>query len=168
MELWDLLDEKGISLNRTINRGQLLSEGEYHLAVHIWIVNDKNEFLIQKRADNLMHMPGVWAVTGGSVISGEDSIKAALREAKEELGIDLDMSKMIKINRMKKQDHFADVWIIKRNVSLEDLIIQIEEVSLVKWVNKKELLEMINTGVFHNYGPEYFNLLFKFIADEAF
>lgn len=161
MELWDLLDEKGNALNKTIIRGNPLSAGEYHLAVHIWIVNDKYEFLIQKRADNLKHLPGIWAATGGSAISGEDSITAALREVKEELGIEIAADKMKKLNRFRKKDHFADLWFTRKEVSLENLVIQIEEVSSVKWVNKEELLEMINNGSFHNYGQEYFKCIFE-------
>jgi 8-oxo-dGTP diphosphatase len=161
MEIWDLLNGEGTRLNKSIIRGEQLGEGEYHLAVHVWIINDSNEFLIQKRSDNLKHMPGLWATTGGSVVSGEDSITAALRETKEELGINLDVDKMMKINRVKKKDHFADVWITKKNISLNDLVIQVEEVSSVKWVNKEELKDMIDKGIFHNYGEEYFDSIFN-------
>lgn len=161
MELWDLLDGMGNKLNKTIIRGEELKNGEFHLAVHIWIVNDNEEFLIQKRADNLKHLPGVWAVTGGSVIAGEDSLTAALREVKEEIGINIDPKRIKMLFRTKKKDHFADVWIVRKNVLLSQLEIQVDEVSLVKWVNKKVLLDMINTGVFHNYGQDYFEAVFS-------
>lgn len=161
MELWDLLDGMGNKLNKTIIRGEELQEGEFHLAVHIWIVNDNKEFLIQKRADNLKHLPGVWAVTGGSVLAGEDSLTAALREVKEEIGINIDSERIKMLFRIKKKDHFADVWIIRKNVALNELEIQVEEVSLAKWVSKEELSDMIYTGVFHNYGHDYFEAIFR-------
>ncbi len=87
MELWDILDEDGNATGRTIMRGNELKEDEYHLVVHIWIINNKGEILIQKRSEHLEFAPGVWATTGGSAIKGEDSITAACRETKEELGI---------------------------------------------------------------------------------
>ena len=34
-----------------------------------------------------------WETTGGSALAGDDSLTAALRETKEELGIDLDPQK---------------------------------------------------------------------------
>lgn len=165
MEIWDILDESGKMTGGKIVRGEHLKEGEYHLAVHIWILNNNNEFLIQRRSNNIKHMPGIWATTGGSAISGEDSITSALREVKEELGIDLDNSKMKMLMRVKRKEHFADVWITKHNVSLDDLDIQVEEVSDVKWITKEELVDMVERGVFHDYGKEYFNYIFNEIGN---
>jgi isopentenyldiphosphate isomerase len=156
MELWDILDAEGNKTGRTIVRGEQLQEGECHLVVHIWIVNDKGEFLIQKRADHLKLMPGLWAATGGSVVAGEDGRTAAIREAKEELGLDVDETNFTKLKTIKRQDNFAEVWLVKQNVSIDDLALQVEEVSEAKWVDREELKNMIKAGVFHNYGEDYF------------
>jgi isopentenyldiphosphate isomerase len=156
MELWDILDAEGNKTGRTIVRGEQLQDGECHLVVHIWILNDKGEFLIQKRADHLTLMPGLWAATGGSVVAGEDGRTAAIREAKEELGLDVDENNFTKLRTIKRQNNFAEVWLVKQNVSIEDLILQVEEVSEAKWVNKEELQGMVKAGVFHNYGEDYF------------
>lgn len=48
MELWDIYDELRCKTGRTHERGNLLPSGDYHLVIHVWIVNDKGEFLIQK------------------------------------------------------------------------------------------------------------------------
>jgi 8-oxo-dGTP diphosphatase len=101
-------------------------------------------------------MPGLWAATGGSVVAGEDGRTAAIREAKEELGFDIDETNFTKLRTIKRQDNFAEVWLVKQNVSIEELILQVEEVSEAKWVNKEELQSMIKAGVFHNYGEDYF------------
>lgn len=160
MEIWDIIDEHGNATGRTIVRGETLKDGDYHLAVHIWIINDKNEFLIQKRAEHLELFPGIWAVTGGSAIEGEDSQTAAIREAKEELGIDINSNNMKKMTRIKKKDHFADVWLVNQNFLLEDIKIQEEEVSDVRWITMDDLKTLIENGKFHNYGNEYFKMIF--------
>ncbi len=165
MELWDILDAEGNKTGRTIVRGEKLQEDECHLVVHIWILNDKGEFLIQKRADHLKLMPGLWAATGGSVVAGEDGRTAAIREVKEELGFDVDESNFTKLSAIKRQGNFAEVWLVKQNVSIENLVLQVEEVSEAKWVNKEELQDMINTGVFHNYGENYFRNIFRVMED---
>lgn len=161
MEIWDIIDEEGNKTGRTIVRGEKLQEGDYHLVVHVWIVNDKKEFLIQKRADHLKIMPGLWATTGGSATLGEDSKTAAIRETKEEVGINIDSSNMTKIRKVKKKDHLADVWLIKQNISPEEVILQKEEVSEAKWAGKDEIMAMVESGIFCDYGDEYFDNLFK-------
>jgi 8-oxo-dGTP diphosphatase len=161
MELWDILDGEGNKAGRTIVRGEKLQEGQYHLVVHIWILNDKGEFLIQKRAEHLKLLPGLWAATGGSAIAGEDGRIAAIREAKEELGIEVDTDNMTKLRVIKRKDNFAEVWLIKQNISIEDVVLQVEEVSAAKWIGKEELENMIKAGEFHNYGEDYFRNIFR-------
>ncbi|MBO4495678.1 MAG: NUDIX hydrolase [Clostridiales bacterium] len=48
----------------------------------ILFVNERNEILLQKRADN-----GFWGWPGGSLELGESFEEAAIREAKEESGL---------------------------------------------------------------------------------
>jgi len=43
MEIWDILDKNGNMTGKTITRGDNLRDGEYHLIVHIWIINGKGE-----------------------------------------------------------------------------------------------------------------------------
>ncbi|MCM0649117.1 NUDIX domain-containing protein [Clostridium swellfunianum] len=156
MEIWDILDGEGKKTGKTIIRGQELKDGDYHLVVHIWILNDKGEFLIQRRAEHLRLLPGLWAATGGSAVAGEDGKTAAIREVKEELGIDVDTENMIKLKTMKRRNNFAEIWLVKQNISLRDVHLQAEEVSGAKWVTKEELENMIKSGGFHNYGEDYF------------
>ena len=41
MEKWDLYDENGNKIGKTINRGEKMESNEYHISVHIWIINKK-------------------------------------------------------------------------------------------------------------------------------
>lgn len=70
--------------------------------------------------------------TGGSVLFGEESIDAAIREAKEELNVDLDKSKGILICSEKRYfkgcNDIIDVWLFENDVSLNDIKLQQEEV----------------------------------------
>ena len=88
IEYWDVYDKNKQKTGRLMKRGELLKEDEYHLIVHIWIKNSKGEFLIQQRSETVKN-PLVWSATGGSVVAGEDSYTGAIREVKEELGLDL-------------------------------------------------------------------------------
>ncbi len=161
MEIWDIYDSEGNLTGRTIPRGDTLKEGDYHLVVHIWFVNSKGQVLIQKRPDNLKYAPGVWAITGGSALQGEDSLTAAIRETKEELGLDVvpDIGPI----RHKRPSSFTDIWIVKRDIDINDITMQEEEVEAIMWVYPKELQDMIKNGSFHRYSELYFEKVSKYI-----
>lgn len=162
VEKWDILDSYGHKTGKTTLRGQgHLKPGEYHLVVHIWVISSGGKFLIQRRADSKKLMPGEWAATGGAAIAGEDSFTAAKRELFEELGISADNMDFMKLCRFKRRSSLLDVWVMTFDGETEDLTLQPSEVAEVKWVSQDELLDMIKSGDYHNYGNEYFDTLFE-------
>ncbi len=166
MEKWDVLDAQGVTVGRTVVRGQTaLKSGEYHLVVHIWVVSDNGRFLIQRRSDKKRLMPGEWAAIGGSAILGETSFCAAQRELLEEMGIRLVERRSKLVNRIKKRNSFIDVWLTNSNVPLSQLTLRPSEVAAAKWVSKDELVDMLQSGQFHQYGKEYFDTLFGCVKD---
>lgn len=161
-EKWDVYDSFGNLTGKTVFRGKTaLAPKEYHLVVHIWIVSKKGDFLIQRRSDNKMLMPGEWAATGGAAIAGENSFEAAKRELFEELGIKTDEQTLIKLTRFKKRNSFVDVYATVCDLPAEKLSLQKSEVAEVKWVSESDLKNMIAKNGFHNYGREYFNCIFE-------
>ena len=88
-EIWDLYDENRELLGKDHVRGEQLPIDGYHLVVHVWIRNSKGEYLIAQRSANRQTYPLMWECVDGSVIKGEDSLQGALREVKEEVGVDL-------------------------------------------------------------------------------
>ncbi len=56
-ELWDLYDIDRRPLNRTIQRGEALPEGTYHLAVGIAVFNTKGDILLTQRAQEKSQYP---------------------------------------------------------------------------------------------------------------
>ena len=162
MEIWDILDKSGRRTGKTVVRGKRgLSKGEYHLVVHIWIIDKNGNILIQKRSEDRPLMPGEWAATGGSALSNESSRHAASRELYEELGIHLQRSELKLIKRMLRRFSITDIWAARCDVELSELKLQKEEVARAMWVTPDELRQMIKDGDFHNYGRDYFNLIFS-------
>lgn len=165
-EKWDVLDRNGKTTGRTTLRGRnFLRQGEYHLVVHIWIISDKGDFLIQRRSDEKKLMPGEWAATGGAAISGENSFMAARRELFEELGIKTNSDTLLKLLRIKRKNSLLDVWVTTFNQNSDTLQLQKSEVAEARWVKKEELEKMIEAGQFHNYGREYFDKVFDKIDE---
>ena len=163
-EIWDVLDGDGNPTGKTVARGRcFLKPGEYHLVVHIWIISPEGKFLLQRRSDRKKLMPGEWAATGGAAISGESSFNAANRELFEELGITSNEQTLKKILRLKRRNSLLDIWFITSDVSENELHLQESEVAEARWVTKKELDDMIEKGLFHNYGRDYFKCVLEAI-----
>ncbi len=61
-----------------------------HPSVHIFVMNAKREYFLQKRSLYKKVQPGKWDTSvGGHIPSGESYEKGALRELREELGVSL-------------------------------------------------------------------------------
>lgn len=161
-ELWDILDENGRLTGRTAERGKPMKDDEYHLVVHVWIKNDKGEYLITKRTSNKTY-PNMWETTGGSAVTGDNSLQAALREVKEEIGIDLNPSNGRCLFRLKRQHEtcdFVDVWLFNENIDLNKIVYQPDEVNDAKWAYPEEIILMIEKGEFVDVFT-YLNELFS-------
>jgi 8-oxo-dGTP pyrophosphatase MutT (NUDIX family) len=151
-EYWDILDSNRNITGRTIQRGRALANGEYHLIVHVWIRVSENKYVISKRTNDRKIFPGQWECTGGSAIAGDDSLKTALKETKEELGIDLKPKNGRIIHQYNGTNEFSpnfvDVWLFEQEVKIEDIICQETEVEDARIVSKEEIEELIKTKEF--------------------
>lgn len=168
-ELWDLYDKNRCKLNKTVHRGDYLNDDEYHLVVNAWIRNKNNEFLITQRSANKSYA-FMWETTGGSALAGEDSIDAAAREIKEELGIDIDKSTArlvgTKLRYYKGCPDILDVWIFTSDVKITDVTIQEEEVNDVMWASVDTIKKMKADGKFESNA--YFDEVMKTLEDEIY
>ncbi len=151
MELWDLYNEKREPIGRTHRRGEPLPDGFYHLVIHVWIRNSKGEYLISQRSETRPTFPLMWECVGGSALSGENSMDAALRETKEEVGISLspESGRIIHsvIGRAVDSIPFPDildVWLFDYTgeASLRDAAT--DEVAQSKWMSSSEIQSLLS------------------------
>lgn len=141
MEVWDILDEDGNKTGKTMKKGDKIvwQKGIYHQGADVWIINSEKKILIQKRSLQKKLEPNVWAMTGGSVIKGESELDALKRETLEELGIELNIEKAIKIHHYKTGNVWLDEYVVEQEVNLQDIVMQSEEVSDVKFATFDEI-----------------------------
>lgn len=154
-EMWDLYDKNRKMLDRKALRGTKLSDDEYHLVVNAWIRNSEGKFLISQRAECKAH-PLMWECTGGSVLMGENTYEGAIREVKEELGIDVSDAFYAFVGSTTRYyencPDILDVYIFDIDIPIEDIVIQKEEVNDVKWMSKEEVLNLYDNGKFEATG----------------
>ena len=162
MEIIDIYNKRREKTNKTSERGKQ-KEGEFGLSVHIWIMNKDGKFLIQKRSRK--RFPNMWSLTAGAVDTGETSVEGAIREAKEEIGINIDKEELELMLSMKGTNNFLDVWLVRKDIDLKDIIMQEEEVQEVKWVTKDELEEMIKNDEVAGTVTKYYKMFFTILGN---
>ena len=149
------MNENGEYLNEVQTRDKCHKEGLWHKAIAVFIINSKGQVLLQKRSPNKKMWPNMWDITsGGHVLSGEFGFQAAIRETKEELGVNLDREDITFIGSVisnnKKNDildkHFNEYYIVNKDIDETKLKLQKEEVSEVKWMDKQEIINRIKNN----------------------
>ena len=160
MEYFDIYDINRQKTDRKGVRGVKSPEGDMRLVVHICIFNKRGEMLIQHRQPFKKGWSGLWDVSvGGSAIAGDDSRRAAEREVKEELGLDLQITHRPNFN-INFDGGFDDFYLVDWDGDIKDLNLQYEEVESVKWATRQEILSMISDGSFVPYYPSLINMIF--------
>ena len=111
-ELIDVLDENGNKTGEVETKEEIYKRGLWHRSVHIWIENDKQELLVQKRNPLKNTFPNLWAISSaGHVIAGETSIESGLRELKEELDVDAKKEDLEFLFTIKRVQPYKDSYI---------------------------------------------------------
>lgn len=161
MEHWELYDLQRQKTGKIIKRGEKVPEGYYHTVVHVCIFNSKNEMLIQQRQPFKQGWSNLWDVTvGGSAVAGDTSIQAAEREVFEELGLKISLSGQRPAFTVSFSFGFDDVYIVQKDVDINELQLQHEEVQQVKWASREDIMKMIDDKTFISYHKSFIEIIF--------
>lgn len=147
MELIEVLNSDGNSTGKILDKNEIHRLGLYHKEVAIFLINNKNEILLQKRASTKEIEPNKWAWHGGHVNALESDIDAIIRETREELGITLNKDNiklLVNLRRDKFPNRqFTTAYYTYCNYLINEFTIQKEEISEVKWFEYTKFKEMI-------------------------
>ncbi|MDN5274372.1 MAG: dimethyladenosine transferase [Candidatus Saccharibacteria bacterium] len=129
-------------------RQEAWARGSFYRLVQIVLQDENGNFLLQKRSLEKPLYPGRWTnAASGHVDEGETYETSALRELKEEIGVETPLTFIGKFLVQKKED---DKTINQFNGVFEGRVsqdtrftLQPEEVSEVKWFTNENLQENI-------------------------
>lgn len=148
MELIEIVDENGDFTGQIIDKDEAHDRNLLHNEVAVFIINDKGQVLLQKRSANKRFNPNQWGLCAGHVDAGESLESAALREMKEEVGIEVPADELkpyaekVFIIR-NSNSHVVYYYYVRLNLSEDDFVVQKEELSEVKWFYIDEAIDMI-------------------------
>lgn len=151
MEWFDLMDATGRKTGEKKEREAVHRDGDWHQSVHVWVIRN-GEVLLQKRAADKECFPGCWdAACTGHVSAGEDILEGALRELREEIGVQAKPEALRYLFTQQLCVHsgafcsneWNDVFLLDPAELPEKLQLQREEISAVKWMDAALLGERI-------------------------
>lgn len=161
MELFDLYDSERNKTGQTMERGTPIPEGCYRMVVHVCVFGSNGKMLIQRRQPFKRSWSGMWDLTvGGSSVSGDTSLAAAIRETSEEIGVQLAPYELKRVLTIQTESIFDDIYIVQKDLDETALTLQYEEVEQVKWADIAEIKSMIKEGCFIPYHESLIDLLF--------
>jgi 8-oxo-dGTP diphosphatase len=114
------------------------------------IVNEESQKILM-----VYNVGSGWSLPGGSVETGETLEQAAVREAKEETGLDIEVCHIAAINerfRKKKDVHAVFFTFNTRIIGGEIAVNDPSEIAEIKWVDfqtANELMPYYHGGVEH-------------------
>lgn len=162
VEYRDLYDKNKQVTGKTFIKGEQVPKGYFYLIVVI-VIKNGDKYLIQKRVER---KGGVWALTGGHPKAGESSLEGIREEVKEELGIDITNDNPVLFKTITHNDQFFDLYYLEKDINLNDIKIQKEEVDDVCWATKDEIIKMHDENRFHEGHYGMFEEYLKYIGEK--
>lgn len=166
IEYFDIVDENGIPTGETVERVEAHERAIRHRTAHVWIVrkvDDRTQILLQKRCQSKDSFPGCYDISSaGHIPAGEDYIPSALRELKEELGVEIDADQLIDcgMHRLDIDAQFHGKPFFDRQVSkvfllwleweVEQFHVQEEEIDSVMWMDFDACMQAVQENSIPN------------------
>ncbi len=161
-EVIPVVNEKDEIIGSTTFR-EAHKKGILHREAAVYVVNDKNEVLLQQRVDT-----GLWDHSScGHFSPNESYIQGAMREFSEELGICLPASQFVELGKIKRRSirpgrnnyRFTTVYLVRKNIKIGDFNPEKSEVTEVRYFTKSGLKSLIKTNKIGGAAVEFIEKL---------
>ena len=180
-ELVNILDSEGNFTGKTAMKSEAHRKGLFHPTVHVWFYTQNGKLLIQQRGKHKDTHPLLWDVSvAGHIGAGEDIETSAIREVREEIGLEITKSALQKIGVFKSiQEHheglidceFHHTFLCELKVPLENLTKQESEVEHLKLISliqfSEETWGMANLKKYVPHGVAYYKHIIKAIKERS-
>ena len=145
MEWNDIYDRDRRLTGRVHMRGTAWGKGEYGLVVCVWVYDGRGRLLLTRRAPE-KSFAGTWENSGGAAQAGETSRAAIARELFEETGIRAEQEEFELIATDRDRICHYDFYCLKRDIPIEEVVLQPGETDGVRWATFAQVHELIREG----------------------
>lgn len=153
-EYLDIVDEKCRPTGKVALKSDVHKNGWLHNTVHVWFYTNDGYILLQQRSHKKNICPLLWDVSvAGHVDAGETIEAAAVRETKEEIGLEIHINDLRRIATTYHESTYLDgairdcefhhVFISELKISLKHLSPDPNEVEAIKLVSLKTFTDLI-------------------------
>ena len=144
-EIFDIVDDSD-SVVGSASRGEVHRLGLLHRSTHLIVFDSRGRVLLQRRSAEKDSFPGWWdSSVSGHVDSGEMYDQCVLREAKEEIGIDLfeTPERIFKIDACEETAN-EFTWVY-RTLNDGPFSVNQQEISEIRWFTKEDVGRLIDS-----------------------
>ena len=148
-ELFDLVDADNTVIG-TVSRAQVHGNPSLrHRAVHVMVYDERGALLLQKRSAGKDIQPGMWDTSvGGHLAVGESYREAAIRETREELGLEISAADLEPLHEYVGRSAVETEHVRTFRVrSAGPFAAPPEEIEELRFWTREELQDATGTGV---------------------
>ena len=161
-EWLDVVDEMGIPTGKQVERKEAHRKGIRHRTAHVWLMRDRGEgaeVLLQKRSKTKDSHPGCYDISSaGHIPAGVEWLPSAIREMKEELGLDVKPLDFMFCGQREIRwsdcfygepfldNQISNVYCIWKDAQPEEMKLQEAEVEEVRWMPLAECKERVRNN----------------------
>lgn len=124
-----------------------ITKDDIYTASVLWILDQRNRILLSQRVFTKKNSPGKWGPSAsGTIEYDEKYIDNVIKEAKQELGITIDPSRLQPgplVFNNHERSYFAQTYMYHCNQSEDEFVTQYEEVLDVKWFEIEKIDELL-------------------------
>jgi isopentenyldiphosphate isomerase len=166
MEFFDVIDENGMPTGETVERAEAHRNAIPHRTSHVWIARRRGgtvQILLQKRCMTKDSFPGCYDISSaGHIPAGDDFIPSAIRELKEELGVEITEEALVECGTRKisiddefygvpfHDRQFSKVFLLWLDREAADFTVQKEEIDSVRWMDFAECKKAVEQHTIPN------------------
>lgn len=143
-EIFDVVNERDEVIGRQTRR-EVHRLGLLHRAVHVLVFNARGQVFLQKRSRTKDRQPGLWdSSTSGHLDAGETYDHCAVRELREEIGLELPAPprRLFKIPASLETDQ-EHVWVYRCEAE-GPFVLHPEEIERGDWFAPGEVSRWMN------------------------